>query len=153
MKSQKYGAAILALCLLLSLFSFPAWAEEAESIDYAGELRLNLYSETVKQEVTVKAFVDGDTTHFFAPEDLVETGVLKARYLAVNTPESTGKIEEWGKKASLFTREKLENAVSIIVESDDGEWHLDSTNTRYLVWVWYKPDAASPYRCLNVELL
>jgi hypothetical protein len=24
-------------------------------------------SETVKQEVTIKAFVDGDTTHFYVP--------------------------------------------------------------------------------------
>ena len=153
MKKRNIGSAVLALVLILSLLTAPALAEETEITDFAGELRLNLYSETVKQEVTVKAFVDGDTTHFFVPETVVETGVLKARYLAVNTPESTGKIEEWGKKASQFTREKLENAVSIIVESDDGQWHLDSTSTRYLVWVWYQPDAASPYRCLNVELL
>ncbi len=151
MKALKFWAALLALCLILSLLAVPVLAEDAEAIDYAGELRLNLYSETVKREVTVKTFVDGDTVHFFT--DGEDSSVLKARFLAVNTPESTGKIEEWGKAASRFTREKLENAAAILVESDDGQWNLDSTSSRYLVWVWYKPDTASPYRCLNVELL
>ena len=37
---------------------------EKEVIDYAGQLKLDMTSETKKQEVTVKLFVDGDTTHF-----------------------------------------------------------------------------------------
>ena len=122
-------------------------------VDYAAAISLDMSSETCKQEVTVKAYVDGDTTHFYVPESVSAGGVLKARYLAVNTPESTGKIEEWGKTAAGFTREKLENAAAILVESDDANWNLDSTGGRYLVWVWYKPDAASEYRNLNVELL
>ncbi len=147
-----------SLCILLSLMllllSLPALAETpAEPVDYAGQLRLNMASETVKAEATVKTFVDGDTTHFIVPESVSETGVLKARYLAVNTPEVTGKIEEYGKKASDFTREKLSTAVSIIVESDDGKWNVDSTGDRHLVWVWYKADENSEYRCLNLELL
>ena len=126
---------------------------ETAHVDYAASVKLDMSSETVKQEVTVKSFVDGDTTHFHVPESVSAGGVLKARYLAVNTPESTGKIEEWGKTAAAFTREKLENAAAILVESDDAKWNLDSTGGRYLVWVWYKPDAASEYRNLNVELL
>lgn len=124
-----------------------------EHIDYAASVTLDTSSETVKQEVSVKTFVDGDTTHFYVPESLIPGGVLKARYLAVNTPESTGKIEEWGKTAAKYTREKLENAAAILVESDNSRWNLDSTGGRYLVWVWYKPDAASEYRNLNIELL
>jgi DNA/RNA endonuclease YhcR with UshA esterase domain len=80
-------------------------------------------------------------------------GVLKARYLAVNTPESTGKIEEFGKKASSFTKEKLSSAVSIIIESETASWDPDSTGDRYLVWVWYKPSADAEYRNLNIEIL
>ena len=110
-------------------------------------------SETVKAEVTVKTFVDGDTTHFNVPSDVSESGVLRARYLAVNTPEITGKVEEYGKKAAAFTREKLSGASSIIIESDDGKWNLDSTASRHLVWVWYRPQGAADYRCLNLELL
>ncbi|MBR3436971.1 MAG: hypothetical protein IKG97_04370, partial [Lachnospiraceae bacterium] len=68
----------------------------AEKIDYAGQLKLDMDSETRKIEVTVRQYVDGDTTHFDVPEDISETGVLKARYLGVNTPESTGTIEKWG---------------------------------------------------------
>lgn len=141
----------LLLCLMLAGF---ALAEApAESIDFAGQLRLNMASESIKTEATIKTFVDGDTTHFHVPADVAESGVLRARYLAVNTPEITGKVEEYGKKASAFTREKLTNAESIILESDDGKWNLDSTGSRHLVWVWYKPAGESDYRCLNLELL
>lgn len=149
---QKIVSILLSLMLLLCCI--PALADApAEPIDYAGQLRLNMASETVKTEVTVKTFVDGDTTHFNVSASVAQSGVLKARYLAVNTPEVTGKIEEYGKKAAAFTREKLANAVSIIVESDDHKWNLDSTGERHLVWVWYKPDEDSDYRCLNLELL
>ena len=127
--------------------------EPLEIIDYATAVKLDMASPTAKQEVTVKTLVDGDTTHFYVPSSVMPGGVLKARYLAINTPESTGKIEEWGKKASNFTREKLSNATSIIIESDTGTWNADSTGDRYLCWVWYKPAGESEYRNLNLEIL
>ncbi len=125
----------------------------ADGRDFASEVKLNMHSETVKQAVTVHSFVDGDTTHFNVPTTIVDSGVLKARYLAINTPESTGKIEEWGKKASNYTRERLSKATSIIIESDNGRWNLDSTGGRYLVWVWYRTSENEDYRNLNIELL
>ena len=124
-----------------------------EAVDYAGQLTLDLSSGTAKQEVQVKMFIDGDTTHFFVPSHVMSAGVLKARYLAVNTPESTGKIEEYGKKAAAFTKEKLSNAESIIIESESASWEADSTGDRYLSWVWYRPAGSDTYRNLNVELL
>lgn len=127
--------------------------ETVEYIDYAGQLKLDMSSETLKQEATVKSYVDGDTTHFYVPADVAENGVLKARYLAINTPESTGKIEEYGKAASNFTRDKLSHATSIIIESDDAQWDLDSTGGRNLVWIWYKTAETDDYRNLNVEIL
>lgn len=143
------------LCLLLCLLAMPLLAsgEAGDAVDYASSITLNMASETVKTEVTVKTFVDGDTTHFFVPESVMASGVLKARYLAINTPETTGKIEEYGKKAAQFTREKLSNATSIIIESDDGAWNADSTGGRYLVWVWYKTEGMTEYRNLNIEIL
>ena len=155
---------LAALCLLLGCLAGcngntestqPETTTEptAEIIDYAGTVELDMNSETVKQEVTVKSYIDGDTTHFYVPTSVVETGLLKARYLAVNTPESTGKIEPWGKKASNFTKEKLMSATSIIIESDDGNWNVDSTGGRHLVWVWYMPEGSTTYRNLNIELL
>ena len=131
---------LVGALLLGALISCRGGEEQSEGgpgehIDYAASVTLDMSSETVKQEVTVKAYVDGDTTHFHIPESVIEGGVLKARYLAVNTPESTGKIEEWGKAASNYTKEKLQSAASILIESDDSKWNLDSTGGRYLVWV------------------
>ena len=148
MKTMFRKTSCLLICLLLINLLIPAQAD-AE----ASGLRLDMSSPTLKQEVTVKTFVDGDTTHFHVPESVHPSGVLKARYLAVDTPESTGRIEEYGKAASLYTRSKLESAVSIIVESDDAQWNIDSTGERYLVWVWYKTSESDEYRNLNVELL
>ena len=144
---------ILLLAQLMLLISCAgAVAEKTVSedpIDYAAALRPgdNCLA------VTVCSYVDGDTTHFFAPNGPDESGIVKARYLACNTPESTGKIEEYGKAASAFTRSKLETAESILIESDNGSWNHDSTGTRYLVWVWYRPFGEKKYRNLNIELL
>ena len=126
---------------------------QMEHVDYASSVKLDMSSSTAKAEVTVKTFVDGDTTHFNVPTDVMPNGVLKARYIAINTPESTGKIEEWGKKASNFTREKLSSATSIVIESDSSTWDADSTGGRYLVWVWYKTADSEEYRNLNLEIL
>ena len=140
-------------CVLFACEDTPAEPPAHEHVDYVSNLKFDLTSSTVKAEVTVKQFIDGDTTHFNISESIDKTGVLKARYLAINTPESTGVIEEWGKKASSFTKEKLSSAVSIYVESDNEKWNLDSTGGRYLVWVWYKTSKDAEYRNLNLEIL
>lgn len=131
----------------------PTAPAEATFVDYAATLKLDMNSNSLKQEVTVKNYIDGDTVHFNVPDSLVEGGVLKARFLAVNTPESTGKVEEYGKAASIFTKETLQKATSIIIESDDQNLNVDSTGGRYLVWVWYKTADSAEYRNLNLELL
>ena len=161
--SKRLFALLAALCIALGCLAgctneeSPAQETQgdglAEWVDYAGSITLDMSSETAKQEVSVKAFIDGDTTHFNVPATVSEGGILKARYLAVNTPESTGKIEVWGKKASNFTKSRLESAESIYIESDDANWNADSTGGRYLVWVWYKPAGSDSYRNLNIELL
>ena len=128
--------------------------ETTDFVDYTTQLKFNPNSgRNWTDEVSVRNYVDGDTTHFNVPTSVVDTGILKARYLAVNTPESTGQVEPYGKVASNFTKEKLSSATSIILESDDGYWNKDSTGTRYTVWIWYKPAGSSDYRNLNIELL
>ena len=124
-----------------------------EEVDYAGQVKLNMNTATAKTEATVKQFIDGDTTHFIVPNSVMPNGVLKARYLAINTPESTGKIEEWGKAAAAFTKEKLSAATSIILESEVAFWDPDSTGDRYLCWVWYRTSEDAEYRNLNIEIL
>ncbi len=128
--------------------------EVIDPIDYAASVKLDMNSSTAKLEVeSVKMYIDGDTTHFYVPSKDFDGGVLKARYLAVNTPESTGKIEEYGKTAATFTKEKLSQATSIILESDTSTWEADSTGGRYLTWVWYKTSDSEEYRNLNIEIL
>lgn len=142
-----------------------------EHIDYASRAKLDLTSDTKKQEVTVKQYVDGDTTHFypvanstlqgcnnaadFSAESAPTKGYAKARYISINTPESTGQIEPFGKAASKFTRSKLEGAKSIIIESNDDKWNIDNTGERYTLWVWYMPNDSEnkEYRNLNIEIL
>lgn len=125
----------------------------AEFVDYASQVKFDPSSGRNYAEVTVKTYVDGDTTHFNISNPTFDSSILKARYLAVNTPESTGQIEPWGKKASNYTKEALKSATSIIVESNDGKWNPDSTGDRFLVWVWYKTAEDTDYRNLNLELL
>ena len=155
----------LALAAVLSCFvacdggeasedtTAPAEGEIGEFVDLAATVKFDPNSGRVYTEATVKTYVDGDTTHFNVPSSVIDSGILKARYLGVNTPESTGQIEPWGKKASNFTKETLKNATSIIVESDTNRWNPDSTGDRYLVWVWYKTAEMTDYRCLNLEIL
>ncbi len=146
---------LLATMLLCGAVSCGKTEDEPKDthVDYASELKLDMSSDSVKQEATVHIYIDGDTTHFNVPASVMEGGILKARYLAINTPESTGRIEPWGKAASEFTKEKLKNATSIILESDDGNWNADSTGGRYLVWIWYKTAEMTDYRNLNIEIL
>ena len=121
-------------------------------VDYVEQLKLDMNSPTLKTEVQIKRHIDGDTTHFIDPIGISVDGIIKARYLAVNTPESTGRIEEWGKAASNFTKSKLESAHSILIESNDTSWNRDG-NGRFLVFVWYKPTADADWRNLNIEIL
>ena len=151
---RRLYALLLVIAICLSLFACGNGEGGGETTDLTSELKLDMTSPTLKLEnVTVKSYIDGDTTHFNVPTSVMDNGVLKARYLAVNTPESTGKIEEWGKAASNFTKNTLKNAKSLILESDTATLDADSTGSRYLVWVWYQPEEGADYRNLNLEIL
>ncbi len=168
-KFIRFISIFLLICTLVATLGACEWfktpddgTDEKEWVDYASQLKLDMDSDTLKWEVSVKMFIDGDTTHFYVSNSGningisqapgIE-GVVKARYLGINTPESTGKIEPWGKKASNFTKSKLQSADSIIIESDDSNWNVDSTGERFLVWVWYRPAGEADYRNLNLEIL
>lgn len=154
---------VLSLLLVLSVISavFVGCGKKEEEtpkgyehVDFVAQTKLDMNSSSAKQEVTwgPNSHIDGDTSHFIVPKSFDSNGVVKARYLAIDTPESTGQIEEWGKAASNFTKSKLSTAAAIIIESDDDSWNFDG-NGRYLVWVWYKPTEDAEYRNLNIELL
>ena len=126
---------------------------EIEFVDYASQVKFNPDSGRVWAYATVKSYIDGDTTHFEIDQSVIDESYIKARYLCINTPESTGVIEPWGKKASNYTKTQLLKATSIIIESDTDKWNLDSTGARYLLWVWYKTAGDTEYRNLNLEIL
>lgn len=99
-------------------------------------------------EVTVSQFVDGDTTHFKTKNGQVFT----ARYLGINTPESTYKVEPWGFAASKYTKNALRNAYKIVLQCDDINDRVDTTGERYLSWVWIISENGDS-RLLNLELV
>ena len=92
-------------------------------------------------EVTPVYYIDGDTTHFRLNDSTNKT-LIKARYYGVDTPESTGAVEPYGKAAANFTKEKISNAFengtvvisSLNIEADAAP-SVDS-NGRYLTMVW-----------------
>lgn len=162
MKKNSVRIISLLLVLVISLLAFASCNDDnddnkpdaIEEVDYVSQLKLDMNSDTKKAKVSVYLYVDGDTTHFNIDDrQTFPTGIVKARYIAINTPESTGKIEPFGHKASEFTRSKLESAKSIIIESDTASWNADSTGSRYVLWIWYQPEEGEEYRNLNLEIL
>lgn len=96
--------------------------------------------------VRLNRVVDGDTISVYSPSS---SQAITIRFLGIDTPESTGSIEPWGKAASAFVKEILYSAESVLLEAE-GE-RMDSGGKRYLAWVWYKPVGGTQYRLLNLE--
>lgn len=89
---------------------------------------INTYAK--KLEVTLDKCVDGDTAWFNLDNERIKT-----RFLAINTPESTNKIEAYGKEASNYTCNMLTNAKKIEIEYDSNSDKFDKYD-RHLVWVF-----------------
>lgn len=99
------------------------------------------------EEMKVASISDGDTALF-------KSGNMSfnVRFYGVNTPESTWQIEKWGKTASNFTKEKLNNAESVVIEGSTTPPSQES-NKRWLCYVWYKPKSGDRYINLNLEIV
>lgn len=97
-----------------------------EPSDYEGKS----FDEDGIQEVSLRGCTDGDTASF--------TGVGAVRYLNIDTPESTGVVEEWGIAASDHMCELLTEAETIVVESEPNPsvGKYDSSGSRVLGYVW-----------------
>lgn len=149
---------ITAAVMFVGVGSLGACGPQGDgSIDYVhnGSVKLKLdyknhdFFEDGIGQVTVLTYIDGDTTHFNNVYGDKST-TLKSRYYGIDTPESTGAVQPFGKKASRFTEEKLRNAAAngtIVVSSpfstaEDGgkgvydKPKTDSTGSRYLSLVW-----------------
>ena len=85
--------------------------------------------------------IDGDTAHFTPKVTTTSSETVKARFYGIDTPESTGRIQPYGKQASNFTKDKLYNAskngtiVLAGVSSEYGKPDTDA-NGRHLCCVW-----------------
>lgn len=97
--------------------------------------------------VTVAQYVDGDTTIFIDKNGYRIT----ARYLGVDTPESTYRVDPWGYAASNYTKAQLKKADKIVLQCEDINNRFDSTGNRYLAWVWVISENGDS-RLLNLEL-
>lgn len=150
---------IAAAFSCLAIFTLASCDNSSKTTDYAGNLKLETpyagkeYKANGIGEVTLYNNVDGDTAWFYTGKgDQKEE--IKIRFVSVDTPESTGLVEPWGKAASEFTANILSNAETIVLQAHDGKAAtLDSTGTRWLAFVWYRLDATSDLRNLNLELV
>lgn len=114
-------------------------------------------------EVTLTSVTDGDTVNFVNGRVDAKTSSENSkalRFLGVNTPESTARIEPWGVKASKFTKSVLWDAknnkqkvYSVVLQNDYSVWGVKEGNGRYLGFLWYKVNEDSPYRLLNLEII
>lgn len=150
-KVVKFSVGVL--CTIVGLFSLVACSDKEK--DFAAELKLTesyegrtLAAQGIG-EVTLAKHVDGDTIHVY------DNGVYtQIRFLAVDTPESTGKVEKWGKTASLFVEERVTTAKKIVIESSTvGSPSEKDTNGRTLGFVWYIPENGTEFRNLNLEVM
>lgn len=96
-------------------------------------LNLNIVNAEERISVKFSKCVDGDTAKVILNEE-----IITVRFLAIDTPESVHPTigeEPYGKEASNFTCEKLQNAEKIELEYDDNSSKTDKYN-RYLAWVF-----------------
>ena len=106
---------IIKLCLIaICLFTFQANKVYSKNDD--------------RITVTLDKCVDGDTAYFKIKKESV-----KVRFLAIDTPESTNKIEPYGKDASDFTCNKLKTADLIELEYDSAK---TDKYGRTLAWIF-----------------
>ena len=146
--------------------------KEDPGIDYVAQARLDQFSSITTYEnknfldngvgeVTLYNPVDGDTAHFYQKESTnpKDNRLVKVRFYGIDTPESTGQIEPWGKKASKFTTEALQNAKTIVLTNGDLKEvpaSVDSTGSRFKALVWVADTENAPVsalKCLNLWIV
>jgi endonuclease YncB( thermonuclease family) len=101
--------------------------------------------------VTLVQKIDGDTAHF--KQTSGSTLTIKGRYNCIDTPESTGMVEPWGHGASEYNGSLLASAKTIVLSTDSHAEKtpaVDSTGSRYLVYVWISTSENAAYGDLTL---
>lgn len=97
-------------------------------VNYILCLFLSFTCELTQENVELDHCIDGDTASF-----KINGEKTNVRFLFVDTPESTNKIEKYGKQASEFTCNKLKNADQIYLEYEEVKY---DKYDRLLAWVF-----------------
>lgn len=124
-------------------------------LEYEGK---DFYADGVG-EVELKTAIDGDTAHFYPVVKATSSETIKARFYGIDTPESTGQVQEWGRPASYFTKEKLLDAKTIVLSSPSKIYEppqTDSTGGRYVTLIWvseYENATIDQLVCLNLWIV
>ncbi len=111
----------------------------------------------------MKSAIDGDTAHFYPVVETTSRAAIKSRFWGIDTPESTGRIQPWGKGASNYTKSILKEAEAngtLVVSTAQDSYAApipDSTGSRYVSLIWYSLDQKdAPYtelRLLNLAIV
>lgn len=103
--------------------------------------------------------IDGDTAHFTPLVKTTSSETVKVRFYGVDTPESTGRIQEYGQQASNFTKRRLKEAAAngtIVLAGVSSEYAVPTmdANGRYLCCVWINESVkhCSPSELVNLNL-
>ena len=139
---------------VIAVLAIPSLVACDNTVDYVhdGSVKLSLdykdkdfFTQGVGQ-VTLKSPIDGDTAHFTPVNTSTSSDTIKSRFWGIDTPESTGKIQPWGKPASNYTKAKLEEANAngtIVVSAPITSYQapeFDSTGSRYVSLIWINLD-------------
>ncbi len=147
--AKKIFAAVFLLAFTLVLLSCGGGKNYTNSLKLSASYEGKEFIKDGIGKVELYSTVDGDTAWFKSAGT-----EIKIRFSCVDTPESTGAIEPWGKAASTFTSNILKKAHTLVLQAQDGKAAtLDSTGTRYLAFVWYQLQEADDFRNLNLELV
>ncbi len=105
-------------------------------------------------EVSLNYAVDGDTAYFNLPESFysIYPRNKSFRFLNMDTEETYGDKEEWGKPASEYTKDLLENSYKIVLQNDPNEGIYDIYE-RGLAWIWVQETSTSEFELLNYKVI
>ena len=97
-------------------------------------------------EATLATCIDGDTTRFN-----VSNANISVRYLGIDAPESTSEFEPWGKAASDFVCDILQEAETIVLEAEYPD-EKDGFG-RHLGYVWVLMPGETEFENLNLLVI
>jgi len=117
-----------------------------QSSSSAGKAAVVLPAQTVVS-AKVASVVDGDTAHF-----TIEGADVKVRFIGMNCPEDTTKVEKYGPEATAYTKSILTVGRQVWLETDKGPTDRYGRTLAY-VWLTRPPATLSERQALASDAL